>query len=342
MYKLFVVACILFLSVSANAQDHLKFKLSLNQASDIQYTPDQTMLCVTDGNELLFYTAGTANQIRKLKPTKGKIISLSFHDDLKHGIAATNDEVILFDLNTNTVLKTYESKELILKAGLAEDFKVAIMTEKSLLVYDFNSEKVVSTWSEHSKPLRSLSISKDGKYLATGAGDGFVIIYDMTGAVLSKKKIHDTWVRSVTFSPDGNTVASGDDKGKIFLSDLTGNILYTFTDASGWVRAIQFSGDGKYLAIGDEKGNCLVYWIERKTISQRFENGNPINQIRFKPDGKELVTLIDLKGIRTWDVAALSISPVYKFKDQKDNTPPQILVSNPPNTHSSNPYQRRC
>ncbi len=325
----------LVISVSGNAQEHLKFKYGFNKAADIQYTPDQTLLCIADDNELVFYTSGTGNKVKTVKPAKSKIVAFSFHDDGVHAVIAfANDEVVLFDLISNSILKKFKVDASILSARLAEDFKVAIATEKSVMVYDFTAEKLIATWSEHSKPIRSLTVSKDGKNIASGGGDGFVIVYDLIGAVLSKKEIHTTWVRSLTFSPDGKTIASGDDKGNVFLSDLTGNVLYTFTDASGWVRSLQFSGDGKYLATGDEKGNCLVYWVERKTISQRFNNHQPIIQIRFKPDGKELATLVDLKGMRTWDVTALSIAPVFKFRDQKDNTPPQIFVSNPPNTQN--------
>ena len=99
MRKISLTLFILSLAFSMHAQDHLKVKIGFNQASEIQYTPDQTLLCIVDGNELLFYTAGTANQVKKIKPTKGRITSLSFHDDGKHAMVATDDEVILYDFN---------------------------------------------------------------------------------------------------------------------------------------------------------------------------------------------------------------------------------------------------
>lgn len=332
IYKL--VIFLLFLTTSVLAQKNLKFRLSL-KATDLKYSPDQTLLCVAEGKELHFYTAGTSNLVRSIKPSKGNILSFSLHDDGKHAIVATDDnEVILYDLTSNATVKSYKAKEPILSAGLAEDFKVFILSEKSIMLYDFNAGNTVYTWSEHSKPMRCLDVSKNGKMIASGGGDGFVIIYSSDGSVVSKKKIHDTWVRSVAFSPDGLTVASGDDKGNVVLSDLTGNLLFTFTDASGWVRSLNFSGDGKYLAAGDDRGNCILYWIERKNISQRFSEGQPILGLLFKPDGKELMALEDLKGVKAYDVSALNIAPVFKFKDKTDITPPQILVSNPPNTQN--------
>lgn len=330
--KLFII--LLFFSTSAFGQNNLKFRLNLN-ASDLKYTPDQTLLCVAENRELHFYTSGTSNLVRTIKPARENIISVSLHDDGQHAVlATTSNEVILYDLTANAIVKSYKSKEPIIRASLSENFKVTILSEKSVSLYDFDSGNVVYTWTEHNKPMRCLDVSKTGKMIVSGGGDGFVVIYGIEGSIVSKKKLHDTWVRSVAFSPDGLTVASGDDKGVVILSDLKGNTLFTFTDASGWVRSLQFSGDGKYLAVGDDKGECILYWIERKTISQRFSTRLPILNLLFKPDGKELALIVDIKGVHTFDVSALNIAPVFKFKDKTDITPPQILVSNPPNTQN--------
>jgi WD40 repeat protein len=335
MNKLFLL-CLVSLSIPQNlfAQKNLKFSLNFNKAYTSHYTPDQTLLAIAVDNEVHFYTAGTTTFVKMIRPDKGQITAFSFHEDGKHIVSSSlSDRVVLWDYTMNMFVKSWSVNNLI-TASLTADLKVAAITDDSLMLYDFDTQKVLFKNKAHSKPIRSLAVSENGTLIATGGGDGFVIIQQADGAILSNKRVHDSWVRALTFSPDGNLIASGDDKGNVAINDLQGNLIFESHESKGWVTSLQFSGDGKYLAVGDEKGNCLVYWIERITVSHRLDHRNSVLAITFKPDGKELSIIDWMVGVKVWDVSNLTIAPVFKYKDKKDNTPPQILVSNPPNTQS--------
>src|SRR5688572_20001344 len=241
------------------AQKNLKFRMHFGKASASEYTPDQTLLAIAADNEVHFYTAGTTTFVKKIKPEKGQITSISLHEDGKHIITSSlHGKVVLWDYTTNIFVKSWEVKHLI-SASLFENFKVAAITADSLLLFDFDSQKVLYKKKEHSKPIRSLAISKNNNLVATGGGDGLVVIYQSDGSVLSKKKIHDGWVRTIAFNPEGSLIASGDDQGNFVISDLQGNTIFKSNEPRGWVRSLKFSGDGKYIAVGDEKGQCLIY-----------------------------------------------------------------------------------
>lgn len=326
-----LIGLMLLIFTVAYTQQDPKFRIRLNHTTSVQYSPDQSYLCVADQNFMHTFSASTENEIKKDKISKSNILTFSFNSDGSILYTNTTDDLIQYHINKIESPKSWSSKEPILKSLFIEQSIIAFVTDKSLSLFDFSTNQISKIWSEHSKPIRCLDVSKTGN-LATGGGDGFVIVYKTDGTIISKKKIHETWVRSISFSPDGLTIASGDDLGNVMLSDLKGNVLYQFTEPKGWVRALRFSGDGKYLAVGDEKGNCYFYWLERKTVSEKFELGQPIIDIAFKDDGKEVVIVEETKGARGWDISPLNISPVFKFKDKKDTSPPQILVSNPPNT----------
>ena len=58
--------------------------------------------------------------------------------------------------------------------------------------------------------MTSLAVSPDGKYLASGASDGLVVLWDLSaGRALKSLRGHEDTVTSVSFSAEGTLLASG-------------------------------------------------------------------------------------------------------------------------------------
>jgi WD40 repeat protein len=68
----------------------------------------------------------------------------------------------------------------------------------------------ITTLSGHSGAITSISISPDGKYLASGSNDKSVKLWDLSsGREIFTLKGHSDIVTSVDLSPDGNYLVSG-------------------------------------------------------------------------------------------------------------------------------------
>jgi len=157
----------------------------------------------------------------------------------------------------------------------------------------------------HTKTVRSVAFSPDGKILASGGYDGNVILWDLAGYPLEPPlSAHKDIIYSVAFSPEGKIVASGSADGTIILWDVENHTYKTLSAGVGKVFSVAFSPDGKTLACGKEDGT-ITFWDVR--------GGGPIGgaltghkgavyNVAFSPDGKKLVSSGADKKIIFWDM----------------------------------------
>jgi len=83
------------------------------------------------------------------------------------------------------------------------------------------SRAVVATLNGHTRDVNALALSPDGRLLASGSGDGTVILWDVERhAHLKTLTDHNDRVTSVAFSHDGRTLASGSPDGSIIFWDV--------------------------------------------------------------------------------------------------------------------------
>ena len=111
----------------------------------------------------------------------------------------------------------------------------------------------------HDAEVTSVDFSSDGELLASGSGDGTVIIWNLAdGSILHRLDGHTETVNDVAFSPDGSLLLTGS-------NDLTAR-LWNVTDGSelkvlesrllGRILHVSFSPTGLFASLGGHK--CAV------------------------------------------------------------------------------------
>lgn len=161
--------------------------------------------------------------------------------------------------------------------------------------WEYASDGAKPKWSiadAHTRYIRSISIGRDGKFLATAGDDRLVRVWNAAdGKPLHKLAGHKHRIYSVAFHPDGKSIVSGDRQGGLIHWDATSGKQVRQLDAAGvlWnpaslssgaagagVLSLAFDADGKTLACsgvtamtdGDRKGGnasvVLVRWSDGK------------------------------------------------------------------------------
>lgn len=105
--------------------------------------------------------------------------------------------------------------------------------------------------SGHTMGVTTLAFSPDGKWIATGAYDNAVILWNVeTGEEIRRMTAHQSPVMEVGFSPDGRKVISCDQNGGVLGWDASAGTTVFALNVHSLCRQIAFTRDGQRWAIG--------------------------------------------------------------------------------------------
>jgi WD40 repeat protein len=165
------------------------------------------------------------------------------------------------------------------------------------------------TFLGHSKDVRCVAISPDGKTIASGSHDNTVRFWDVaSGKEQATLNVADYGVDSVAFSPDGKTLAVGCGGNTIKLSDVNSHkMTIVLNIISQYARPmVVFSPDGRTLASGGRCIGDVKLWdvpTGKSLTTLKGYDAYGISAMAFTPDGGTLTTMGVHGGIKTWEAA---------------------------------------
>jgi WD40 repeat protein len=163
---------------------------------------------------------------------------------------------------------------------------------------------------EHTRGIRCLAFSPDGRRLAWGDEDGTVQVRDPAGvAAAATFRAHEGGVAALAFSPDGGWLASAGAGPTVKLWDLAARgpgappVRRLEGHTGRHVNGVAFAPDGRRLASAGSDRTVRVWDLgtDQEVLLLRLPALEP-SSVAFTPDGRHLVAEAETL-IHVWDAA---------------------------------------
>jgi hypothetical protein len=187
-----------------------------------------------------------------------------------------------------------EHQSYVTGIALADSVLVSGGYDGRLLWWDIETRKQIRAVEAHTKWIRKVAVSPDGKLIASVADDMVCRLWNAAdGKMIREMRGHheqtphhfSSMLFVCTFSPDGRFVAAADKVGHIVVWEtgsgkpaqtLEAPGMYTWDPVQrkhsiGGVRALAFSADGKYLAAGGISKVGNIDGLEGKARIEIFD-----------------------------------------------------------------------
>lgn len=169
--------------------------------------------------------------------------------------------------------------------------------------------------------IRSVCFSPDGKFLATGAEDKLIRIWDLaTRTIVKVLKGHEQDIYSLDFFPDGSKLVSGSGDRTVRIWDLVSSQCALTLSIEDGVTTVAVSPDGKLVAAGSLDRTVRVWDASTGFLVERLdpenENGNghkdSVYSVTFTHDGKEITSGSLDRTVKLWSLNKLTNNDTSK------------------------------
>ncbi|AOA63270.1 General transcriptional co-repressor [Komagataella phaffii CBS 7435] len=159
--------------------------------------------------------------------------------------------------------------------------------------------------------IRSVCFSPDGKYLATGAEDKLIRIWDLsTRSIVKVLRGHEQDIYSLDFFPDGTRLVSGSGDRSVRIWNLVSSQCALTLSIEDGVTTVAVSPDGKLIAAGsldravrvwDAEGGFLVERLDSENVGGNGHKDS-VYSVTFTHDGKGIASGSLDSTVKLWSL----------------------------------------
>ena len=179
----------------------------------------------------------------------------------------------------------------------------------NVTVFDAANGDVFTSYHLNSGHVYCTAFQPGGHLLATGDGDGYMVIYNyVTGTEIKTVAAHDKTMTAITFSKDGTLlITGGKDKTIKIWDPKTGNLIKTIDDVTGKIQALRITDDNKTIIAGTTTltNGLRTFSASSGAEIRAIESAN-LQLFDLSPDSRYVATANLNKNVLVYDIKKLS------------------------------------
>jgi WD repeat-containing protein 61 len=264
------------------------------------------------------------------------IFKEGIHDDSVWSAAWINDKIVTGSVNAEVKVWTLKNNEIqllytllghrlgVISVDVDKTGKYAVSSSMDSCIRVWDIEKGLMVNNIEAPPIEAwtVSLSPDGKHVATGSQTGNVNIFNIeTGQKeLSLDSQKKSFCMSVAYSPNGRFVACGLQDGSVVIFDVsTSSIVHHLNAHSMSVRTLAFTEDSSLLLTGSDDKHIHVHDVKSGTTAHVLSGHDSfIFCIRVSPDKKHFASCSSDRTVRIWELSTMECIHIFEnvHKDQ--------------------------
>ncbi|KAI9782387.1 MAG: hypothetical protein M1839_005260 [Geoglossum umbratile] len=159
--------------------------------------------------------------------------------------------------------------------------------------------------------VRGVCFSPDGKYLATGAEDNLVRLWDIEAETIRCTfPGHEQDIYALDFARNGRIIASASGDRTVRLWDPDSGLAVLALTADDGLTSVAISPDARFVAAGSLDKSLRVWDVSNGSLVQKYDGHcDSVYSMAFAPSGRELISASLDKTVMIWKLPFPLASP---------------------------------